>query len=87
MGDLNSERYTEPMNILQKSGLIIINYKYKEEKTYTTEYRNKKKDIDYFLVNNVIYENSKIKKFKTYNTKEFKKISDHYPILFEIDIK
>ncbi|MCK4799218.1 MAG: hypothetical protein KAT05_17730, partial [Spirochaetes bacterium] len=86
MGDLNSLRYSEPLNILQKSGLKIINYYYKEDKIYTVNYNNNKNDIDYFIVNIPLYKEAKIIKLKNYNYNEFKEISDHFPLCLEIDI-
>ncbi len=81
MGDFNSHRYSEPMNILQKSGLIIINYFYKKNNVFTTKFKGKKEDIDYMIFNNTLFYKSKINKFKVFNEKEFDGISDHYPIL------
>ena len=87
VGDFNSERYSEPLNILEKSGLIIINYLYKEKSTKTYKYRGKYLDLDYFLLNKPLYDKVKIKKFKSLIDDEIEKIGDHYPLLMEIEIK
>lgn len=84
MGDFNSYRHSEPMNILEKSGLIILNYQYNEKTTYTTEFNRNKKDFDYFLVNNNLFKQIKSFNLKTHNNKGFKKISDHYPLFLRI---
>ncbi|MBN2546839.1 MAG: hypothetical protein JXB50_13650 [Spirochaetes bacterium] len=87
MGDLNSLRYTDQLNILEKSGLIILNYLYPEEKIYTIKINNKKRDIDYFIMNKPLFDKIKIKKLQSYNKDDFNKISDHYPICLEFDFK
>lgn len=87
MGDFNSHRYTEPMNILQKSGLKILNYGYNEKNLYTYVYRKKKNDIDYIILNKEMYQIVKIKEFKSLNSRDYRKASDHYPLYLEIEIK
>jgi len=82
MGDFNSHRYTEALNILEKSGLIILNYLYNEKYFYTY---NNKKDLDYFIINKNIKEKIKSKNLKVFNKKDFIKISDHFPLLLEIE--
>lgn len=84
MGDFNTYRHTEPLNILEKSGLIIINYFYDEKITYTYKYKKNKKDLDYFIINKNLDKKLKYKSLKTFNSKKFLKISDHFPLLFEI---
>ncbi len=86
-GDLNSLRQTEQMNILEKSGLIILNYFYPEEKIYTIKINGKKRDIDFFVVNKSLYDRVKIKKFISHNKTDFSKFSDHYPLYLEIEFK
>ncbi len=81
MGDLNSYRHSEFLNILEKSGLIIMNYFYNEKNIYT--YINKK-DLDYFIINENLKRKIKFKNLKSFNKKEFEKISDHYPLLLKI---
>lgn len=83
-GDFNSYRYSEPMNILEKSGLSIINYAYKKIDAYTTKYKGKKEDIDYVVFNRRLSEEGKIVSFKVIRNKQIEKISDHYPILIRI---
>ncbi|OHD14512.1 MAG: hypothetical protein A2086_06470 [Spirochaetes bacterium GWD1_27_9] len=86
MGDLNSNRFSEPLNILQKSGLVILNYFYKKKNVYTIIYKKKKEDIDYIIFNKKLFDEGKIKKFKSFNSNDFKKISDHFPLYVEIDL-
>ena len=86
MGDLNCNRFSEPLNILQKSGLVILNYFYKKKDVYTIIYKKKKEDIDYIIFNKKLFDDGKIKKFKSFNSNDFKKISDHFPLYVEIDI-
>jgi len=86
-GDLNSLRFSEQMNILEKSSLIILNYFYPEEKIYTIKINGKKRDIDYFIMNKPLYDKIKIKKLISFNKTEFNKISDHYPLYLEFEFK
>jgi len=85
MGDFNSDRNTEPMNILQKSGLTIVNYLYDEDSVYTNSYKNRKHDIDYFMINEKILKTAKITDFKALHEKKLRKISDHFPLVMELD--
>lgn len=87
VGDFNSTRYSEPMNILEKSSLVILNYLVDEKKLYTIKLSGKKRDIDYFLVNKYLYDSIKIKRIVAFHSKDFEIISDHYPFLFEFDFK
>lgn len=87
MGDLNSTRYSEPMNILEKSGLIILNYFFDANRLFTIKIKNQKYDIDYFVVNKLFYEKIRIKKLKAFHLRELEEISDHFPLLFEFDFK
>jgi endonuclease/exonuclease/phosphatase family metal-dependent hydrolase len=84
MGDFNDNRHSIVMNNLEKSGLVIINYLYKEDRYYTMNYKNKKEDSDYILMNRKFYNHVKIKKYVTYNSDDFIAISDHFPIFIEI---
>ena len=86
-GDFNSERYSEPLNILQKSGLVILNYLYKEKVTKTYKYRGEYLDLDYIILNKPLYEKVKIRKFKSFIDDEIEKIGDHYPLIMEIEIR
>ncbi len=86
MGDLNSERFSEPLNILEKSGLKIINYLYNEKKLYTYKYQNKLITLDYFILNEILFNKTKYRKLKNYTGKDLEKISDHFPLLLEIDL-
>jgi predicted extracellular nuclease len=85
MGDFNSSRYSEPMNILQKSGLKILNYLKSDKDIYTMVYKNKKEDIDYIIFNKKLFEKSKIKIFNSFNTKDYKNASDHFPLFIEFE--
>ena len=49
---------------LEKSGLKIINYLYGEKKMYTYKYRNKFITLDYFILNDVLYNKTKYRKLK-----------------------
>lgn len=86
MGDFNSERYSEPMNILEKSGLKNVNYLYNEKNVWTTNF-GKKKDIDYFLTSDALFKKMTKYKLKTIGGKYIDKISDHRPLLLEFNIK
>lgn len=83
-GDLNSSRYSEPLNILQKSGLKNINYLYSESKVFTYIYKKKKQELDYFLMNENLYYDLRYIKLKAYNSKKYAHISDHYPLLLKL---
>ena len=85
-GDFNSHRMTEPLNILQKAGLTIINYSYKESSSYTHVYRGEKHDLDYFMINDIVRDNLRSFAMFTFH-KVDKKASDHYPVLLKVDIK
>ena len=85
MGDLNDTRHSSLMNNLEKSGLVIINYFYNEEKYFTYLYKNKKEDCDYILMNRNMYQNIKIKKYMAYNAPDFLNASDHFPLYLEIE--
>ena len=87
LGDFNSNRKSPPLNDLEKAGFFIINYNYNVNDVYTTIYKSKKEDIDYVIFNKQLYDNSKIKQFKVFHDKSFNKISDHYPIFLDLEIK
>jgi len=86
MGDFNSYRYSEPMNILEKSGLVILNYFHKKNQIFTTKFNGKKEDIDYILFNKKMFEKSKINQFKVFNDKNYEAISDHFPIFLDFTL-
>jgi endonuclease/exonuclease/phosphatase family metal-dependent hydrolase len=83
MGDFNSNRHSEELNIIEKSGLKILNYLKNENDFYSTVYKHKKQDIDYIILNKKLYDSSKIRKYKTLNSNEYKTLSDHFPIYLE----
>jgi predicted extracellular nuclease len=85
-GDFNSHRMTEPLNILQKAGLTILNYAYKESETYTHIYHGDKRDLDYFMINDIVSSNIRSFSIRTYHKMD-RHASDHYPILLKLDIK
>lgn len=87
MGDLNSTRYSAPLNILQKAGLINLNYKMNQGSFYTTKYKGRKQDLDYMLLNNVLFEESVIQTYKTIHNEEIELYSDHYPIILKLTFK
>jgi endonuclease/exonuclease/phosphatase family metal-dependent hydrolase len=82
MGDFNSFRKSEPLNILEKSGLEIINYREKSLVTYSANKREN--EFDYFLLNKKLLKETKIKKFKTIDSDEIRKASDHLPLYMEL---
>lgn len=82
-GDFNTHRFTEPLNILQKAGLTIVNYRYKESDTYTHRYNKEYRDLDYFMLNDTIISNAKSYNMKTLLHKR-NYASDHYPILLTL---
>ncbi len=86
MGDFNCERYSEPLNIIEKSGLKIINYLFNEKKIYTYKKNNFTTTLDYFILNDILYNNLKNKNLTRYKGKDFENISDHFPLLLEIDL-
>ena len=86
MGDFNTQRFTEPLNILEKSDLKIINYLFNEKKVYTYKKGEFITTLDYFILNDILYNKVKIKKLKIFKTREFKNISDHFPLLLEFDL-
>lgn len=86
IGDFNCERYSEPLNILEKSGLKIINYLFNEKKVFTYKKNNFTTTLDYFILNDILFNKVKIKKLKSYKENEFEEISDHFPLLLEIDL-
>lgn len=84
-GDMNSPRFTEPLNILEKAGLAILNYDYPQDKFYTYIYRKQKQDLDYFLINKPAMVRFKKKELNFINEKIFKSISDHYPLMLILE--
>jgi len=84
MGDFNALRYSGEMNILQKSGLKIINYLFNEEDHFTFVYKNKKQTVDYMIMSKKYFDKVSIKKFICYNGEDYRSISDHFPILMEV---
>ncbi|MCG8570577.1 MAG: endonuclease/exonuclease/phosphatase family protein [Spirochaetes bacterium] len=83
-GDFNSPRFSEPMRILEKSGLKILNYQYPQEKLFSTIYKNEKVDLDYFLFNQEILKLIRIKRYYVYQQNQVSQFSDHYPLILEI---
>lgn len=86
MGDFNCERYSEPLNILEKSGLKIINYLYNGKKMYTYKKGKFVASLDYFILNNVLFDKVNNKSLKKIEGKEIENISDHFPILLELEL-
>lgn len=87
VGDLNSVRYSEVINIFEKSGLTVLNYFKNQNSFYTYSYKGRKQDIDYIIVNDKLLNGYKIKSLKTINIENIKTISDHFPIFLEISKK
>jgi hypothetical protein len=53
-------------------------YTYKKGKLITT--------LDYFILNDALYNRASQKRLKRIESKDFKNISDHFPILLELDL-
>ncbi len=87
LGDFNTGRETEPLNILEKSGLRIINYDYPLREVYTYIYQGTKEDIDYMMVNEHFVKSFKIKNFKAFHNRYISKASDHFPLKLEVVLK
>jgi len=86
-GDFNSERNSHPLNILESAGLIILNYlENNQNNFYTYIYKSKKKDLDYIVINEKMNKDIKNKKIQTYNDNYVKKISDHFPVIFDFKL-
>jgi predicted extracellular nuclease len=85
LGDLNDTRHSVTLNSFEKSGLVIINYLYDQKKYYTYEYKNEKEDSDYIIMNRSLYKKAKIRKYATYNSRDYLDISDHYPVFLEME--
>lgn len=86
MGDFNCERYSEPLNIIEKSGIKIINYFFNEKKIFTYKRNNFTATLDYFFLNDILFNKIKNKNLKSFRGKDFEEISDHFPLLLEIDL-
>lgn len=85
-GDLNTKRYSSTLQILEKAGLQILNYKEKQNDFYTYIYKNEKQDLDYIIVNRKLEKAMKRPKLQTINSKIISDVSDHYPIILEFDL-
>lgn len=85
-GDLNTNRYSSTLQILEKAGLRILNYKQKQNDFYTYIYKNEKQDLDYIIVNQKLEKAMKRPKLQTVNSKIISGASDHYPIILEFDL-
>lgn len=85
-GDLNTNRYSSTLQILEKAGLQILNYKEKQDDFYTYIYKKEKQDLDYIIVNKKLEKAMKRPKLRTINSKIISDVSDHYPILLEFDL-
>lgn len=85
-GDLNTNRYSSTLQILEKAGLKILNYKEKQNDFYTYIYKNEKQDLDYIIVNQKLEKAMKHPKLRTINNKIISGASDHYPIILEFDL-
>lgn len=84
-GDLNTERYTEPLNIIEKAGFVIMNYSKSPDKLYTYSYRKEKKNFDYIIINKFFDKSLKNKKIYSVNDDFIKNMSDHYPVIAEFE--
>jgi endonuclease/exonuclease/phosphatase family metal-dependent hydrolase len=87
MGDFNSNRYSEPLNLLEKSGLIILNYRERIEKVYTTVYRGQKQELDYFILNRQMHSKTSKQSLYAVHSRHITEISDHFPLVLRITLK
>ena len=85
-GDLNTTRYSSSLQILEKAGLKILNYKEKQENFYTYIYRKEKQDLDYIIVNQKLEKAMKHPKLQAIHDKMVSDVSDHYPIILKFDL-
>ena len=85
-GDLNATRYSSPLQILEKAGLKILNYKEKQDDFYTYIYKNEKQDLDYIIVNQKLDKAMKRPKLQAIHDKMVSDVSDHYPIILKFDL-
>lgn len=85
-GDLNCHRYSTPLNLLEKSGLTILNYSRPQSGFYTNKYRGKRGDLDYIIFNRELKERVKVRKFYTVNSPEIEELSDHYPLYLMLEL-
>lgn len=87
MGDFNCSRYSESLNILQKSGLEILNYSKNNNSFYTYVYRGKKEDLDYFMMNDLLYNKITITTLVSVHSETIRNVSDHYPIILKFKFR
>ena len=85
-GDLNATRYSSSLQILEKAGLKILNYREKQENFYTYIYRKEKQDLDYIIVNQKLEKAMKHPKLQAIHDKMVSDVSDHYPIILKFDL-
>ncbi|MBQ1999344.1 MAG: hypothetical protein II220_07670 [Spirochaetales bacterium] len=85
-GDLNATRYSSPLQILEKAGLKILNYREKQDEFYTYIYRKEKQDLDYIIVNQKLEKAMKHPKLQAIHDKMVSDVSDHYPIILKFDL-
>ncbi len=79
--DLNSPRLSEPLNILQKSGLVILNYFYNQNALHDSA-NNKNTESVFFIMNDYLYKNCRINSLKSIKFKRVK----NYPLVLDIKI-
>ncbi len=82
-GNFNTERSSEILNIIQKSGLIILNYKYDIKKLSTMVSDQKEKEPLYFIINKPLMSVSSIKSLKSIKIRGLKT----FPVCLELEIK
>ena len=85
-GDLNTTRYSSSLQILEKAGLKILNYKEKQENFYTYIYKGEKQDLDYIIINQKLEKAMKHPKLQAIHDKMVSDVSDHYPIILKFDL-
>jgi predicted extracellular nuclease len=85
-GDLNATRYSSPLQILEKAGLKILNYREKQDEFYTYIYKKEKQDLDYIIVNQKLDKAMKRAKLQAIHDKMVTDVSDHYPIILKFDL-
>ena len=84
--NLRVPQHSSPLQILEKAGLKILNYKEKQDDFYTYIYKKEKQDLDYIIVNQKLDKAMKRPKLQAIHNKMVSDVSDHYPIILKFDL-
>jgi len=87
LGDFNTYRNTPPLNLLERAGFTILNYKYSESDVYTYNYNGQRSDIDYVIYNEHFIKIYRIERLQAIRYERVREASDHYPLLIEVFVK